>query len=129
MLVGKIDPATKVFQAIRIAVNNELGELDSVLESVPSIFHVGSKVCFISYHSGEDERVKRAFTTWTKGNCRCPAELACVCGAQVIAKTVVRMGRPKDDEMSVNPRSRSAKLRAIEMIDPVTVAVLRGRTQ
>lgn len=126
---GKLDPATKVFQAIRIAVNNELEELETALDSIPSIFGLGSRICIISYHSGEDERVKHVFNRWTKGDCRCPVALECVCGATIIAKSVIRLARPKADEVELNPRARSAKLRAVQFIEPVTVAQVRGRAR
>lgn len=126
---GKIDPATKIFQAIRISVNNEMGELEALLRDAPSIFKVGARICIISYHSGEDMRVKSAFTAWTKGNCECPVVLDCVCGAQVTAKSLVRLAKPTEEETRVNPRARSARLRAIEFIEPISVASLRGRVK
>lgn len=126
-LAKKTDPATKVFQALRIAVNDEMGQLDSLLESLGEIFAPGARICFISYHSGEDQRVKRAFGRLVQGGCICPAALGCVCGATVTARSLGRLERPAPDEIASNPRSRSARLRAIELIDPLPVALLRGR--
>ncbi len=126
-LAKRTDPATKVFQALRIAVNDELSQLDEVIAGLGEIFGVGARICFISYHSGEDQRVKRGFARLVEGGCTCPPALACVCGAQVTARSLGRLMRPKPDEIQANPRSRSARLRAIEFIEPVTVASLRGR--
>lgn len=122
----RIDPATKVFQALRIEVNEEMEALEELLEKVPTVFAPPARVCVISYHSGEDQRVKRAFVEMTEGGCRCPKDLPCVCGAQVVARRLGGMRRPQEDEVRANPRARSAKLRAIEMIEPVAVAELRG---
>ncbi|MDA8117284.1 MAG: 16S rRNA (cytosine(1402)-N(4))-methyltransferase RsmH [Actinomycetota bacterium] len=122
----RIDPATKVFQALRIEVNEEMEALEELLEKIPAVFAPPARVCVISYHSGEDQRVKRAFAEMTEGGCRCPKDLPCVCGAQVVARRLGGMRRPQEDEVSANPRARSAKLRAIEMIEPIAVAELRG---
>ncbi|MDA8262677.1 MAG: 16S rRNA (cytosine(1402)-N(4))-methyltransferase RsmH [Actinomycetota bacterium] len=122
----RIDPATKVFQALRIEVNEEMEALEELLEKIPAVFAPPARVCVISYHSGEDLRVKRAFAELTDGGCRCPKDLPCVCGAQVMARRLGGMRRPQEDEVRANPRARSAKLRAIEMIEPIAVAELRG---
>ena len=122
----RIDPATKVFQALRIEVNQEMEALEQLLEKIPAVFGPPARVCVISYHSGEDQRVKRAFAAMTDGGCRCPKDLPCVCGAQVVARRLGGMHRPREDEVRANPRARSAKLRAVEMIEPVAVAELRG---
>lgn len=90
---GGIDPATRVFQALRIAVNDELGVLDRLLAVLPSVVKPGGKAAIISFHSLEDRRVKQAFKTdsW-----------------RPLTKKPVEAG---DEETSRNPRSRSAKLR------------------
>jgi len=90
-----IDPATRTFQALRIAVNDELGALDRLLERVPKVLAPGGRAVLISFHSLEDRRVKQAFRRkdiWT-----------------VLTKKPVTAG---DDEVRANPRARSAKLRA-----------------
>ena len=99
---GRIHPATRTFQALRIAVNDELGELDALLERVlPSVVTPGARCAFLSFHSLEDRRVKRAFQAkeshW-KAVFRKPVEAG-------------------DDEVRDNPRSRSAKLRVAEWMD------------
>jgi 16S rRNA (cytosine1402-N4)-methyltransferase len=90
-----IDPATRVFQALRIAVNDELDALDRLLAMLPRCVRPGGRVAIVSFHSLEDRRVKNAFrnkTVW-----------------EVLTKKPVQAG---DDEVRANPRSRSAKLRA-----------------
>jgi 16S rRNA (cytosine1402-N4)-methyltransferase len=92
---GGIDPATRTFQALRIAVNDELGSLDLLLAQLPTCLKPGGRVAIISFHSLEDRRVKQAFRdsiVW-----------------QVLTKKPVTAG---EDEQRSNPRSRSAKLRA-----------------
>ena len=92
---GGIDPATRVFQALRIAVNDELGSLDRLLAALPRVLKAGGRAGVISFHSLEDRRVKQAFRRkdiWT-----------------VLTKKPVKAG---DDEVRANPRARSAKLRA-----------------
>jgi 16S rRNA (cytosine1402-N4)-methyltransferase len=91
---GGIDPATRVFQALRIAVNDELGSLDRLLEALPGIVKPGGKAAIISFHSLEDRRVKQAFKN---------AE-----AWQPLTKKPVEAS---DEEAARNPRSRSAKLR------------------
>ena len=95
---GSIDPATRVFQALRIAVNDELGVLDRLLAMLPEIVKPGGKAAIISFHSLEDRRVKQAFKldAW-KALTRKPVEAG-------------------DEEVSRNPRARSAKLRVAERV-------------
>lgn len=108
-------PATQVFQALRIEVNDELGELDQLLASAPDLLSKGGRIAVIAFHSLEDRRVKEAFRTW-ENPCTCPPELPrCICGKQPIGKRVTR--RPvtaSASEEARNPRSRSAKLRVFE---------------
>jgi 16S rRNA (cytosine1402-N4)-methyltransferase len=94
---GPIDPATRVFQALRIAVNDELGQLDAVLQVIPEVLEPGGRAAVISFHSLEDRRVKWAFKT-------CPALV-------VLTKKPVT---PTAQEVAVNPRARSAKMRVVE---------------
>ncbi len=109
----RIHPATKTFQALRMAVNREEDHLQNLLSFLPSIMSEGGKAVFISFHSLEDRRVKSAFASWAKG-CVCPPSFpACVCGKKpgfrILTKKAVV---PSDEEVQRNPRSRSAKLRA-----------------
>jgi 16S rRNA (cytosine1402-N4)-methyltransferase len=115
---GKIHPATRVFQALRIAVNREMEELDSFLDALRSIMCDRGVVVVISYHSGEDKRVKDAFRRATTGDCQCPPRLPCVCGARAWGKLLVRGAQsPSEAEISANPRARSAKLRAMQVLE------------
>jgi 16S rRNA (cytosine1402-N4)-methyltransferase len=97
---GRIDPATKTFQALRIAVNEELAELESLLEQVPSVLRIGGVVAVISFHSLEDRIVKHTF--------RDSAHLLTLTKRPIVAS---------DDERESNRRSRSAKLRAARRIE------------
>jgi len=99
---GRLHPATLIFQALRIAVNNELEELDALLGALPRVVKPGGRVVVLTYHSLEDRKVKHAMK-----------EMAQKGIAQVLTRHVVR---PAKDEVLRNPPSRSAKLRAIEML-------------
>ncbi len=105
------------FQALRIAVNKELDELDLLLAFIDEELSVGAIAAIISYHSGEDERVKRAFRVAVEGNCTCPPRLPCVCGAMKRARYLLKRVMPRSDELKENSRSRSARLRAIEITE------------
>ena len=94
-----IHPATQTFQALRIAVNDELGELDKLLEAGPGLLEPGGRLAVVSFHSLEDGRVKRAFRSRSKQD-----------GYELLTKNVVR---PTDEEVQRNPASRSAKLRVL----------------
>ena len=109
----KIHPATLAFQAIRIEVNDELGELHRLLEAVASLHPSKALVGIISFHSLEDRIVKKRFQEWSKG-CICPPQAPrCLCGGDhalgeiVTKKPIIAQG----EEIARNPRSRSAKLR------------------
>jgi 16S rRNA (cytosine1402-N4)-methyltransferase len=93
----RIDPATRTFQALRIAVNDELGALEAALHQIPELLKPGGRVAVISFHSLEDRRVKQAF--------RADPRLV------VLTKKPIR---PYESEIQRNPRSRSAKLRVAE---------------
>jgi 16S rRNA (cytosine1402-N4)-methyltransferase len=106
-------PAKRVFQAIRIAVNDELDALDRALPVAWSILREGGRFAAISFHSLEDRRVKRFLRDRARG-CICPPELpVCVCGRSPEAELLTSgaLG-PSPDEVSRNPRARSARLRA-----------------
>jgi 16S rRNA (cytosine1402-N4)-methyltransferase len=107
----KHHPATLVFQALRIAVNAELEELDSGLAGAVDVLAPGGRLAVLSYHSGEDRRVKRFMADEARG-CVCPPDLpVCACGRSPRLKLLVRGQAPSDLEVSRNPRARSARLR------------------
>ncbi len=104
--------ATRVFQALRIAVNDEMGQLQTGLNGALEVLDTSGILTVISYHSGEDRTVKTTFHRWATGGCQCPQALGCVCGAVAVA-TVDRASSQlaTTDEISHNPRARSARLR------------------
>ncbi|MBI4653058.1 16S rRNA (cytosine(1402)-N(4))-methyltransferase RsmH [Candidatus Kuenenbacteria bacterium] len=111
----KIHPATKVFQALRIAVNNELENLKQVLPQAIKILEPKGKICVISFHSLEDRIVKQFFKQESR-NCVCPSEFPqCVCQHQASLKIITKkVITPTFEEIKNNPRSRSAKMRIAE---------------
>ncbi|MBN2255590.1 MAG: 16S rRNA (cytosine(1402)-N(4))-methyltransferase RsmH [Deltaproteobacteria bacterium] len=113
----RIHPATKTFQALRIAVNDEMSNLRRVLDTGVDLLAVGGRFSIISFHSLEDRMVKQAFRAWEKG-CVCPPEFPhCVCGEkQKVVVITKRAVKPSDDEITSNPRSRSARLRTAERV-------------
>jgi 16S rRNA (cytosine1402-N4)-methyltransferase len=107
-------PAKRVFQALRIEVNDELGQLATALPNALSLLTVGGRCAVISYHSGEDRLTKQVFADAATGGCTCPPELPCVCGARPEFELVYRGARKASaEEMARNRRSESARLRAI----------------
>jgi len=108
-----LDPATRTFQALRLAVNRELDELTALLGRLPVLLAGGGIAVVLSYHSLEDRAVKTAFRAEAK-DCICPPELpACACGHVATLKILTpRPLTPAPAEQATNPRSRSAKLRA-----------------
>ncbi|MEK7545122.1 MAG: 16S rRNA (cytosine(1402)-N(4))-methyltransferase RsmH [Patescibacteria group bacterium] len=111
----KVHPATRVFQALRIAVNRELEVLENVLPQAVSLLAKGGRLVIISYHSLEDRIVKH-FLKSQAAECICPPEvLRCVCPGTPILKLVTKKPiEPSEEEISQNPRSRSAKMRVAE---------------
>jgi 16S rRNA (cytosine1402-N4)-methyltransferase len=109
-------PAKRTFQAIRIAVNSELEILESSLEATIELLAPGARLAVLTYHSGEDRIVKRAFRRAVTGGCDCPPGLPCGCGARPSAKTIRAPREATKAEQESNPRSRSAKLRVIERL-------------
>ena len=109
----KIHPATRSFQAIRIAVNEELKAVESVLPAALKALKPGGRLLVISFHSLEDRIVKNYFKTESK-DCLCPADRpVCTCGHKAVLKELTRHPVIADEaENRVNPRARSAKLRA-----------------
>ena len=110
---GEGHPAKRVFQALRIAVNDELHALETALPAALAMLRPGGRLAVISFHSLEDRIVKRFFSEKAKG-CTCPPELpVCVCGKQPELRILTRKPvRPTDREVDVNPRAGSARLRA-----------------
>lgn len=113
----KQHPAKRSFQAIRIAVNDELGEVSQMLEDAPQLIKSKGRLLVISFHSLEDRLVKNAIQRREKG-CICPPALpVCACGFVQTMKSVVRKPiTPSETELQENPRSRSAKLRIAEKL-------------
>ncbi|MCW2925432.1 MAG: S-adenosyl-methyltransferase MraW [Thermoleophilia bacterium] len=112
-------PARRVFQALRIAVNDELGMLDRGLDAALELLVPGGRLVVMSFHSLEDRIVKRRFEAWL-GHCTCPPGLpVCVCGAVTVAEPVVRgLSRPTEAEVATNPRAASTRLRAVRRVEP-----------
>ena len=110
-------PATKTFQALRLEVNQELKEVENFLARIVDHLRPGARICVISFHSLEDRIVKRAFRTESTG-CLCPREYpVCTCGHEKRLRLPFRKPLlPEQEEMRVNSRSRSAKLRVAERI-------------
>jgi len=112
----KIHPSTLLMQAIRIEVNDELGELNSLLDTIEEAKFPNAKIAIISFHSLEDRIVKNRFSKW-KNSCICPKEaMRCTCGnnhsyGKILTKKPITA---EDSELKANPRSRSAKMRVFE---------------
>jgi 16S rRNA (cytosine1402-N4)-methyltransferase len=105
----------RIFQALRIEVNDEMTALDQALDAIRDLLAPGGRMAVISYHSLEDRRVKGAFREWSRA-CVCPPELpVCRCRGVPLGRTLTRKPiRPTEDELGRNPRARSARLRAWE---------------
>ena len=113
----KQHPAKRCFQAIRIAVNDELAaERDALLTAMDRL-RIGGRLCVISFHSLEDRIAKTAIRERENG-CTCPPDFpVCVCGFKKTMRTVCRPVAPDEEELKVNPRARSARLRVAERIE------------
>ena len=105
----------RIFQAVRIAVNDELGGLSRALPALRDALVPGGRLGVISYHSGEDRAVKHAFRDWGRA-CICPPrQPVCTCRGRALGRVLTRKGvTPPPDEIRVNPRARSATFRAFE---------------
>jgi 16S rRNA (cytosine1402-N4)-methyltransferase len=114
---GTVDPATRVFQALRIAVNDELANLQRGLEAAMSVLRPGGRLAVISFHSLEDRIAKQYFLRESR-DCICPPHLpTCVCGHRAGLRVVTRRPLRADSaEAARNPRARSAALRVAEKI-------------
>lgn len=113
----KQHPAKRSFQAIRIAVNDELGAVDQMIKTAPDKLAQGGRLCVISFHSLEDRIVKNGIAARENG-CTCPREAPiCICGFKQTLKSVYRKPIvPGENELNNNPRARSAKLRVAEKV-------------
>jgi 16S rRNA (cytosine1402-N4)-methyltransferase len=112
-------PAKRVFQGLRIAVNDELGSLESGLAAAFELLAPGGRLVVISFHSLEDRMVKRFMRARTQG-CICPPEMP-VCGCGRVAEAALlasKAQRPKQAELDRNPRARSARLRGLRRVEP-----------
>lgn len=111
------NPAKRSFQAIRIAVNQELDKLSSTMDCAFDLLKSGGRMVIITFHSLEDRMVKQRYASWCKG-CICPPDFPqCVCGNQPKAKLIVRKPiTPSTQEIKSNRRSRTAKLRILQKI-------------
>jgi len=116
---ARIHPATRVFMALRIAVNDELGSLIRFLDRAVDLLNPGGRLCVISFHSLEDRIVKQRFRSLAAG-CVCPPDLPqCCCGRKPLVRILTRrVVRADDAEVRRNPLARSARLRAAERLAP-----------
>ncbi|QGG95553.1 16S rRNA (cytosine(1402)-N(4))-methyltransferase RsmH [Actinomarinicola tropica] len=110
-------PATRTFQAIRIEVNQELAVLPDAVDQAIEVLAPGGRCLALTFHSGEDRIVKQRFLHAESGGCTCPPGLPCVCGATPSVRLLRRGGwTPSAAEQEGNPRSASARLRAVEKL-------------
>ena len=112
-----INVATRTFQGLRIAVNDELDEIEAGLKAALSTLKPGGRMATISFHSLEDRLVKSFFNVESK-DCICPPQQpVCTCGHRATLRTITRRPvRPSEEEAAANPRARSARLRVAEKL-------------
>ena len=109
-------PAKRIFQAIRIEVNDELGILQASVENAVHALAPGGRIAVLTFHSLEDRIVKQAFKELARG-CICPPELpVCVCGHEPKVRLLGKAQKPSATESAENPRAKSAKLRVAEKL-------------
>ena len=114
-------PARRVFQALRIAVNDELEVLGPTVDAAVAALVPGGRIVVLAYHSGEDRIVKDRLVEAATGGCTCPPGLPCACGATPLVRLLNRGARkPSPAEVAGNPRSQSARLRAAERLPAPT---------
>lgn len=113
----RIHPATRVFMALRIAVNRELDSVTRLMEIAPDILNPEGRLCILTFHSLEDRIVKHRLRELAQG-CNCPKSFPrCVCGRQPVMRNLTRKGiRPSAEEVAANPMARSTTLRAAEKL-------------
>jgi 16S rRNA (cytosine1402-N4)-methyltransferase len=116
---GDGHPAKRVFQALRIAVNDELGALELALPDAVRMLRPGARLAVISFHSLEDRIVKRFLRDQARG-CVCPPDFPiCTCGHEPALRELTRRAvRPGAEELAANPRASSARLRAAVKVAP-----------
>ena len=113
-------PATRVFQALRIATNEEMDVLRTAINEAIDALVPGGRCLVLSYHSGEDRLVKRLFLEASTGGCTCPPTLPCVCGAVPKVRLLTRGARmPSAAEVDRNPRASAARLRVVEKLPDI----------
>lgn len=114
-------PARRTFQALRIAVNEEIDQLAGALVEAIDLLAPLGRGAVLSYHSGEDRVVKEAFRLAETGGCACPVGLPCACGAVPVGRVLRRGGWvPSKEEIEANPRARSCRLRVVEKLETVS---------
>jgi 16S rRNA (cytosine1402-N4)-methyltransferase len=115
----RIHPATRVFMALRIAVNRELELLERFMDQAPALLHPGGRLCILTFHSLEDRIVKHRIREASR-SCVCPPSLpVCACsGRPTLRNLTPRVRRPGAAEIAANPMARSAKLRVAEKCQP-----------
>ena len=116
-------PARRVFQALRVVVNEELDVLGAAIDDTIALLAPGGKIIVLSYHSGEDRIAKDRLVHGSTGGCQCPPGLPCVCGATPTLRLLnrgARMASPA--EIELNPRAKSVRMRVAERLDPSEVA-------
>ncbi len=126
----RIHPATRTFQALRLAVNLELESLEKFLSFALDLLEENGRLSIVSFHSLEDRLVKRAFKAWA-ARCQCPPqELRCTCSRQQRARLLTRkVVTPTEQEIELNPRARSAKLRAVQKCAQAQEGELNARAE
>ncbi|MCU1489363.1 MAG: Ribosomal small subunit methyltransferase [Acidimicrobiaceae bacterium] len=121
-------PARRVFQALRVAVNQELEILPGAIDDALQLLAPGGRCIVLAYHSGEDRIVKERFRNAVTGGCTCPPGLPCVCGADPQFTLLTRGARkPSAAEVEANPRAEAARLRAVERMGGPAVERTRSR--
>ena len=123
---ARTHPATRTFQALRMAVNDELGHVERGIRAALAVLRPGGRLSVITFHSGEDRLVKHLLRDAATA-CRCPRGVPiCVCGGRASVRLIGKALRPSDAETERNPRARSATLRVVERLDDTASAPVIG---